>query len=233
MTDEPRLKALDDGPGPALALSPSAAAAQADELIARLRVPRRVGRLKQAGVGAGVVAVGALALLYSTTRPQPTAAPSQPVAPVLEAPAANAAEVSAQAPPDPATAARAQSTQPEDWLGHANAARAKRDFARAEALYRMVVHRYPESDDAMAARLAAADLQVQQLGRAQDAVALYRELIALRPNGALVEQARVGLAHAWMALGNRVEERTVWNDLLRAAPHSLFAQEARARLKAL
>lgn len=217
----PGFHRLDASPGPARPLSAAAAAAQADDLVARVRGPRRLGRLAQSGIAGSVVFVGALALLFRSHHTLPPA--HVPVARTIEV-----------APPPPTAAPQApsqQPLQPRDWLDLANAARGRRDFVRAEQLYRRVVSLYPSSDDAAAARLAAADLEAQQLGRARDAVALYRELLATRPNGALVEQARAGVARAYFALGERTEEQKAWRELLRAHPRSLFAQEARARLK--
>jgi tetratricopeptide (TPR) repeat protein len=240
--DRTPLEPLDGQAGPARPLSPAEAAAQADAVLARLS-PRRPARTRVALlvavivlVSTGAFAAVAVMLLRERARegvqhvpsasgsaPEITPLPAPAPAPEA-APAGGAARGSAplRPPPQPASA--------RDWLDVANAARAQRDFVGAERLYQRAAELHPATDDAYAASLALAELRAQHLGRPREAVALYRKLIAARPAGALAEQARVGLARAYGALGEREAEREAWQELLERHPDSWFAEEARARL---
>jgi tetratricopeptide (TPR) repeat protein len=120
-----------------------------------------------------------------------------------------------------------------DGLQRANAARARKEFARAERLYLRVANLHPGSDDAAAADLAAAELRYQHLGRPRDALPLYNKLLQAHAQGPLAEQARAGIARAYAVLGDKTAERIAWQTLLRQHPKSWFVVEARTRLDAL
>jgi tetratricopeptide (TPR) repeat protein len=240
--DRTPFEPLDAEAGPARPLSGAEAAAQADAVLARLRAQRPVrGRLVVLAAALVLLSSGALAavavmVLQERAREQAQRAPSVGgPAPQLTplptpAPAAEAAPADGAARGAGSPRPAPQPSSARDWLDHANAARAQRDFVRAERLYQRAAELHPGTDDAYAASLALAELRAQHLGRPHEAVALYRKLIAARPAGALAEQARVGLARAYGALGERAAERAAWRELLERHPDSWFAQEAHARL---
>jgi TolA-binding protein len=232
---------LDGEPGPAVPLSPLAARSQAESLVAQTRRGRRSVRLVVLVAVALIATTSAFAAVMIAERgadrverarssmkargDRTAARPSASPPAAVEVPASpSSRDEPSRRDPEPASA--------HDWLELANAARARRDFVRAEQLYLRVTNRYPGSDDAEAANLSAAELRSQHLGRPRDAIALYRKLIVSHPNAVLAEQARVGLARAYAALGERDAERRAWQELLREHPQSWFSEEARARLRA-
>lgn len=256
--DRAHFEPLDDQAGPARPLSSAAARAQADALLARHRRPAPRRRSVHIVLAAALlfVTLGALAAVlervWAPARSAPAAvpvtvtrAPPETEIEVLRengpAPSDTPPAVAASDPGGPPTPApgrvnargEADALHSRDWLELANAARARRDFVHAEQLYLRVVQLHPGSDDAAAARLSAAELRSQQLGRPADAIPLYRAVLNARQNHALAEQARAGLARSHGALGQREQERAAWEELMRYHPDSWFADEARTRLHSL
>ncbi len=124
-------------------------------------------------------------------------------------------------------------TSPEDGLAVANGLRAERRWDAAERAYLAVVGRFPSSEQAYAARLAAADLQLSHTRRPARALASYQAALAARPAGPLAAQARFGIARSLRRLGRTVEERRALEAYLAAHPDDLRASSARARIAEL
>lgn len=232
----PELERLDAGAGPARALSVAEAEAQAQHVLSGLRRKPKPSRRAWLVAAACLVALGVLAsraaleraTQVSDQRARQAVSTRAPVTTNVEAPSAaevpNAQQDTA-APPTP--------TAPRDWLKLANAAREQRDYARARQLYARAVEASPESDEAYAANVAAADLEREHLGDASAALTRYATVLRARPNGPLAEQAQLGMARAYGVLGDRARESAAWRALLRSHPSSWFAGEAQARLRAL
>jgi tetratricopeptide (TPR) repeat protein len=244
----PPFEPLDSRDGPALPLSPSVARAQADAVVKRALSKRRVWPRVALFAGLSLAASGAMAaVIWHINTPFPPAARQTDRAVTRTQRALSPPRQNTQNIPPPISETILPNTrqttdlavQPEpartsiDWLRLANAARARSDYARAERLYLRIVRSYPDSDDAAAANLAAAELRYQHLGRARDALPLLGSLLRSRPNGPLAEQARAGIARTYAVLGDAAAERGAWLELLREHPSSWFAAEARSRLNAL
>lgn len=113
----------------------------------------------------------------------------------------------------------------------ANAARRAGKFALAESLYTELQARYPGTDEASVTRVSLGRLLLAG-GRAREADQQFKSYLGSgRKN--LVEEALVGRAEALARLGERGEERSVWQVLLRNHPSSVYAARARQRLDEL
>jgi DNA-directed RNA polymerase specialized sigma24 family protein len=243
----PPLERLDAGPGPARPLSSREAELQAQRVLAGLR--RRPARSRMGLWTAAVclLALGAWASIAAlerravqppaqVRRPQPLTAPTAtppPASAPLQLPASDQVRAGTTAAEPPAAVPAPGHGASRDWLELANAARGRREYTRAHALYLQVLRAEPASDEAYAAGVAAADLEREHLGDAKSALARYAAALRARPQGALSEQAHAGRARALSALGEREREAAAWRELLRAHPGSWFAAEARARLREL
>ena len=69
------------------------------------------------------------------------------------------------------------------------------------------------------------------MGRASEAEQQFS--LYLSGGGVLTEEALVGRAQTFARLGRVVEERQVWENLVRDFPSSVYASQARERLTAL
>ncbi len=110
----------------------------------------------------------------------------------------------------------------------AGAARRAGSLDAARALYVELQGRFPESSEARVSRVSLGKLYLSA-GRAREAeLEFAKYLRAGTPD--LREEALVGRADALFALGQRAEERDVWQELLRRHPASVYAARARKRL---
>jgi len=241
-TDEelPRFEPLDGRDGPALPLSPHDARLVADAITTRLEKKRRGRRVVAMAAGFLLLACGAAAAVLRYTASQeishgPQLRDVHKVTKQRETPALTRTN-----PENPPTKplSNKNDTQTDlpapassrDWLKLANAARARREFARAERLYLRAASLHPRSDVEAAAHLAVAELRYQHLGRPREALPLYRKLLKTRARGPLAEQAQAGIARVYATLGDDDGEKNAWETLLRQYPNSWFANEARSRL---
>lgn len=163
--------------------------------------------------------------------PAPDLEPGAPAEPAETEPAQ--AEPSVTAPEPPAVAPAPGGAAPADLLKRANLLRGARKWRAAEQAYLQVTARFPHTDSAYVAAIAAAQIQSEHLADPANARRLFQRALADMPDGALDEEARLGLAEACGKLGRRAEERRALEALLRLHPHSPFEQRARARLGAL
>jgi hypothetical protein len=241
--------ALDDRAGPARPLGDEDIRRTVRAAMAQpVSRPRRAVRLRRVLLLAAallVVVASALALIGVPLRkrvlpatrptrsqsgaPSPTAvAPAEPAAP----PATGREPV----PPEPtARAVAAPPRQPafdgadaDALLAHANALRGAKRWRLAASEYERVVQLLPDSAAAQAARVAAAELRLEQLGDPRRAERGFLE--AQRRGGALAEEASWGLVRARRALGDGVGERLALQSFLEAYPAAAMAPQARARL---
>lgn len=170
----------------------------------------------------------------------PTVSPAQVgvPAPPPEAPLAVADEPAAAVPtPEPGNPGRATTTrksgEASDLLLRANERRRQQRFPEAVALYQQVLSRYPGSDAAYVARVSAGMLYVERLRDPARAQRLFQAALKQQPQGSLSEEARLGLADAWRALGNPTEERAALQAFLRNHPAALARPQAERRLQRL
>jgi tetratricopeptide (TPR) repeat protein len=152
--------------------------------------------------------------------------PDEP-APIDERPVAE--EVAAK----PANKARRSDGISEDLLERANRLRAEGAFSEARDVYAQVVRRNPSSLSAYAAQVAAGALELEHLGRPDEARRQFERALAARPAGALSLEVYQGLAASYAALGRLREERRILERLVAAYPNAHAAKRAKARLEEL
>lgn len=133
----------------------------------------------------------------------------------------------------PRASADRKATDASDLLQRASERRRQGRFADAAAIYQQVLNRYPGSDAAYVARVSAGMLYVDRLGDPARARALFQGALKQQARGALHEEARLGLADAWRALGDSRQERAALQDFLRHHPQALARPQAERRLHAL
>jgi TolA-binding protein len=110
----------------------------------------------------------------------------------------------------------------------ANAARRDGDFGHATALYAELERKFPRSEEARLSHVSVGKLLLSNGGVAE-AERHFRTYLG-GGGGALAEEALVGRAQSLRALGRAVEERQVWQELLKRFPASVYATRARQRL---
>lgn len=161
-------------------------------------------------------------------------APSRPSAAIeAKAPAAPPASRASETSSSPRVASDRKGADASDLLQRANERRRQGRFAEAVAIYQQVLSRYPGSDAAYVARVSAGMLYVDRLRDPGRARALFQGALKQQPRGALHEEARLGLAEAWRALGDAKQERAALQDFLRHHPQALARPQAERRLQAL
>ena len=101
-----------------------------------------------------------------------------------------------------------------------------------EALKAIAALKDPASLEPAMARLRIAEL-VLQAGRAKDAAAFYKALIADEASGLPKDRLLFGLAESLEAAGDTLEARRAYSDLMNRHPQSPYAQDARQKVDAL
>jgi TolA-binding protein len=136
----------------------------------------------------------------------------------------------ASAQPEPTPGA----TQPTaaELFAAANAARRARDLRGAIDRYLGLEQRFPDSEEALVARVSAGDL-LSRVGEREAALQAFDRYLARRPDGALAPEALFGRARLLEALARRADESAAWQRLLRTFPGSVYEPAARRRLDEL
>ena len=114
----------------------------------------------------------------------------------------------------------------------ANAARRAHDLRGAIDRYLTLEQRFPDSEEALVARVSAGDL-LSRVGEREAALQAFDRYLARRPDGALASEALFGRARLLETLGRRADEIDAWRRLLRAFPGSVYEAAARRRLDEL
>jgi tetratricopeptide (TPR) repeat protein len=203
--------------------------------------------------GSALAIVGSMAAArYFFTEPGPAPAPTTQE-PTLVTPQPTAAEIApeisdsdevddVEAADDSTPGARLQekrralvrgATAPEDLLQKANQLRAAGRFRDAEQTYSLVYDRFPRSQAAYVARVAAASLELEHLSNPLKARKLFELALQERPKGALDLEARQGLSVALRDLEDRAAEREALRSLVTRHPGSPAARRAQVRLMEL
>jgi tetratricopeptide (TPR) repeat protein len=118
-----------------------------------------------------------------------------------------------------------------DRLAAANALRARHRYREALALYLQVIEIAPNGMQASVARVAAAEMRLEQFGDVAGAERLYRE--ARTQGGELTAEAQFGLAQVARARADAAGERRALQDFLLRHPESPLVSAARRRLHTL
>jgi tetratricopeptide (TPR) repeat protein len=156
-----------------------------------------------------------------TRSPRPPETPASPSAASGKQPAA--ARISATSRQNGAVAA--------DRLAAANSLRSRHRYREALALYSQVIEIDPSGIQASAARVAAAEMKLEQFGDIAGAERLYRE--AKTQGGELTAEAQFGLSQVARARGDGPAERRALQDFLARHPESPLVSAARRRLSTL
>jgi TolA-binding protein len=112
----------------------------------------------------------------------------------------------------------------------ANTARRIGHLDRAIALLQALQQNYPGSPEALISHVSLGKLYMT---RGAAAAAAQEFSAYLSSGGPLSEEALLGRAQALAALGRNGEERQTWELLLARYPHSVYAGQARERVRAL
>ena len=126
---------------------------------------------------------------------------------------------------------RQNKTVAADRLAAANSLRSRHRYREALALYLQVIEIAPNGMQASVARVAAAEMQLEQFGDIAGAERLYRD--ARTQGGELTTEAQFGLAQVARARGDAAGERRALQDFLGRHPESPLAAAARRRLDTL
>lgn len=196
--------------------------------------------------GALAIVGGVLTARYFLEAPEPKPMPVAQVAPAAPPPVAavvapepEAVEPSSAVAEDDHDNAdkgrRALTTRgaPEDLLQKANQLRAAGRFRDAAQTYSLVYDRFPKSQAAYVARVAAGSLELEHLSNPLKARKLFESALQDRPKGALDLEARQGLSVALRDLEDRSSEREVLRALVKGHPGSPAARRAQVRLMEL
>lgn len=162
----------------------------------------------------------------------PTAAAVTPEPEVVVSSTADTDEADAPSTADKGRRALARSA-PEDLLQKANQLRAAGRFRDAAQTYSVVYDRFPNSQAAYVARVAAGSLELEHLSNPLKARKLFESALQDRPKGALDLEARQGLSVALRDLEDRSGERDVLRALVKGHPGSPAARRAQVRLMEL
>ena len=145
-------------------------------------------------------------------------------------PSASAAASSAIETSTRATSAAEPGATAETLFRQASEARRLGDIERAIALLRALQQIYPGSPEA---RISYVSLGKLYMSRGAAAPAAEAFSAYLSSGGPLSEEALLGRAQALLALGRSIEERQTWRWLLARYPGSVYAVQARERIRAL
>jgi hypothetical protein len=243
MRNEEMMKglALDAGAGPAAPIDGAKAAAMVKAAVDAAMPPPPVG-----GSGSGLkllaamtvviaAAIGTVMLWPKTEKvemremaPFTSPSPSPSTATTTPTPTPTIPEVEVAIPVHkPQPEGKVEKEKPEDLLKQANAARAKKDWKAADALYGRVMAM--GGAPAQVAAVASGTLHLEHLDDAKGAVARFKNGIG----GTASEEARWGLAQAYRALGDDAREAKALDDFLAHHADSPLAERARQRRKAL
>jgi hypothetical protein len=139
----------------------------------------------------------------------------------------------APVPPLPESAPLPSNAPVEDIVSLANQRRKEKRWRAAEELYELAMRDHAGTDAAAIATVASASLHLDHLADPAGALRRFHKALHLRPDGALAEEARWGLAETHRALGDGAAERAALRTFLSAHPRSVNAGRARQRLAEL
>ncbi len=200
--------------------------------FARAQAPGQDTRIPPAGLGAPLGSLSAQAPVPSrehvdsaeiqSASALPSVSPGSAVTPFT---AVNTSRVHEAAPggaqTDPQSSAQLFSA--------ANSLRREGQLPRASALYRLLQHQFPRSDEARLSYVMLARLELAR-GAAGQALAEFNNYLSQVPGGTLEQEALQGKAEALSRMGRTQEQRAVLNELRTRYPNSLYAVRAREQL---
>jgi hypothetical protein len=168
------------------------------------------------------------------TRARPTVVPlastSSPAPTVTEAPEAAAPAPTAHRR---SIAVNSASSRCADEFRKAGQLRRAGAAAEAAMSYQTLRGICPGSSEELAARVLAGRIYLDRLSSPMLALSAFDSYLAAAPHGALLEDAVIGRALALGRLHRSADEIAAWEDLLATFPDSLYADQARTRMKTL
>ncbi len=172
----------------------------------------------------------------TTTEPtttEPTTPPPLTAEPMPDVEATPDDPTAAPAPSDLGGAAAPSRRELEDLLLVANRLRAEQRWVQADRTYAQIIRAAPRSSEAYVASVARGTVRLSRLDDARTARREFERALRLRPEGALSEEARYGLAVVERRLHAPVRERRALEGYLASHPRGMRAAAARARLAEL
>jgi tetratricopeptide (TPR) repeat protein len=160
--------------------------------------------------------------------------PAPEVPPRAEDAPSSGPAASAKQPASPSrlgAATRQNGAVAADRLAAANRLRSRHRYREALAVYSQVIAMDPDGIQASAARVAAAEMKLEQFGDIAGAERLYRE--AKTQGGELTAEAQFGLSQVARARGDAPAERRALQDFVARHPESPLVSAARRRLSTL
>ena len=107
------------------------------------------------------------------------------------------------------------------------------DWHCASQRYNEVLRRYPGRPESAAVSVSLARLELRVLHEPQEALRHYLAYRRQAPNGVLAEEALLGIAAAYRAMGNRAEEEKALGEFIERFPENARRSQAVSRLRRL
>jgi tetratricopeptide (TPR) repeat protein len=153
---------------------------------------------------------------------------SVPTASTANSPSAKPAPLVSRSGATPRSSQHQGGTVAADRLAAANSLRSRHRYREALAVYLQLIEMDPNGMQASVARVAAAEMQLEQFHDVAGAERLYRE--ARTQGGELTAEAQFGLSQVARARADAPGERRALQDFLSRHPESPLAAAARRRL---
>jgi len=131
------------------------------------------------------------------------------------------------------TAAPAERATPADLLITAQGFRASGDYEAAAATYEELATHFPASAEGRAALVSAGTINLERLGRPSRALLCFDRYLASVKQGTLAQEAALGRAQAFKALGDAQREAAAIEEFLARFPGAIQAPRAKRRLEEL
>jgi tol-pal system protein YbgF len=118
----------------------------------------------------------------------------------------------------------------EELYGRAKQAFDQGNMAQARRGFEEVIQRYPNSASAGSAQFWIGDTFFREKAY-EKSILEYQKVIEIYPKGNKVPAALLKQGHAFLALGDKVNSRLIFEELVRKYPQSAEAKSASAKLK--
>jgi len=131
------------------------------------------------------------------------------------------------------TAAPVEQATPAELLITAQGLRSSGDYQRAAAAYEDLATRFPASAEGRAALVSAGTINLERLGRPSRALLCFDRYLASVKRGTLAQEAALGRAQAFQAMGDRQKETAALEQFLARFPGAIQAARVERRLEEL
>jgi ferric-dicitrate binding protein FerR (iron transport regulator)/TolA-binding protein len=131
------------------------------------------------------------------------------------------------------TAAPVERATPAELLITAQGFRKGGDYKAAAAAYEDLATRFPASAEGRAALVSAGTINLERLGRPSRALLCFDRYLASVKQGTLAQEAALGRAQAFEAMGDARREAAALEEFLARHPGAIQAPRAKRRLEEL